>query len=343
MSPENLLPFPAADATPRTGSNGHLTPEASADFVRTPEVEALCARALTYLEVGYAVHLVGHSGTGKTTLALHLASCLGQPVMLLQGDDELGSSDLVGRDAGYRRSKLVDNYIHSVLRTEEEMRTLWSDNRLTTACRHGYTLIYDEFTRSRPEANNMLLSVLSEGLLTLPGEAGGYLRVHPRFRAIFTSNPEEYAGTHASQDALLDRLITLRVGGYTRETEIAITRARSGVSAETAAAIVDIGRQLRNGASRSEADRGSGETLRAAIAVGRVISHLGSRVGDDLFRWACRDVFGGGAAGVRESDTRLVYERVDQAIDEVLGRAPRGRAKAAPAAEAREPVAGGWA
>jgi nitric oxide reductase NorQ protein len=328
MSPENLLPFPAAGAH-GTGSNGHLTPEASADFVRTPEVEALCARALTYLEVGYAVHLVGHSGTGKTTLALHLASCLGQPVMLLQGDDELGSSDLVGRDAGYRRSKLVDNYIHSVLRTEEEMRTLWSDNRLTTACRHGYTLIYDEFTRSRPEANNMLLSVLSEGLLTLPGEAGGYLRVHPRFRAIFTSNPEEYAGTHASQDALLDRLITLRVGGYTRETEIAITRARSGVSAEAAAAIVDIGRQLRSG---GEAERGSGETLRAAIAVGRVISHLGAspRVGDDLFRWACRDVFGGGAAGVRESDTQLVYQRVDQAIDEVLGRA-------------LEPVAGGWA
>ena len=44
---------------------------------------------------------------------------------------------LVGRDSGYRKSKLIDNYIHSVVRTEEEMRSLWVDNRLTTACREG--------------------------------------------------------------------------------------------------------------------------------------------------------------------------------------------------------------
>ena len=71
------------------------------------------------------------------------------------------------------------------------------DNRLTTACRHGHVLIYDEFTRSRPEANNVLLSVLSEGLLNLPKpgcNGDGYLDVHPNFRAIFTSNPQEYAG-----------------------------------------------------------------------------------------------------------------------------------------------------
>jgi len=40
------------------------------------------------------------------------------------------------------------------------MNTLWVDNRLTTACANGNTLIYDEFNRSRPEANNALLSVL---------------------------------------------------------------------------------------------------------------------------------------------------------------------------------------
>ena len=34
------------------------------------------------------------------------------------------------------------------------MRTLWIDNRLTTACRYGHTLVYDEFTRSRPYKKN---------------------------------------------------------------------------------------------------------------------------------------------------------------------------------------------
>ncbi len=83
---------------------------------------------------------------------------------------------------------------------------------MTTACKNGNTLIYDEFTRSRPEANNALLSVLEEKFLNLPRlrrADKGYMDVHPDFRAIFTSNPEEYAGVHKTQDALMDRLITI--------------------------------------------------------------------------------------------------------------------------------------
>jgi hypothetical protein len=41
--------------------------------------------------------------------------------------------------------------------------------------------------------------------LSLPRKCNGgdgYLEVHPSFRAIFTSNPQEYAGVHRSQDAL---------------------------------------------------------------------------------------------------------------------------------------------
>ena len=93
------------------------------------------------------------------------------------------------------------------------MRQTWVDSRLTLACREGYTLIYDEFNRSRPEVNNVLLSVLEEKILVLPPESNRveYLKVSPQFRAIFTSNPEEYCGVHATQDALMDRLITIDV------------------------------------------------------------------------------------------------------------------------------------
>ncbi len=226
-----------------------IVPEASEEFIQTPYVQELSRRALAYLEVGYPVHFCGPAGTGKTTLAFHVAALRGRPVTLLHGDAEFGSSDLVGRDAGYRKFKLVDNYIRSVMKTEEEMKSIWVDNRLTTACANGDTLIYDEFTRSRPEANNALLSILSEKILNLPrlrrsGE--GYLEVHPDFRAVFTSNPEEYAGIHKTQDALMDRLITLSLHHFDRETEVQITAAKSGISRDEAEIIVEVVRELRD-------------------------------------------------------------------------------------------------
>ncbi len=299
-----------------------VCPEAGEGFVSTPEVQALTERALTYLQVGYPVHLSGPAGTGKTTLALHVASKLGRPVTLVHGDDEFASSDLVGNDYGYRKSKLVDNFIHSVLKTEEEMKTLWMDNRLTTACQNGDTLIYDEFTRSRPEANNALLSILGERILNLPKlrrSGQGYLEVHPEFRAIFTSNPEEYAGVHKTQDALMDRLITITLGHYDRATEIAVTVAKSGVPESDAEVIVDIVRELRGVGVNNHRP-----TIRACIAMARILSHRRARArpGDPVFGWICRDVLNTDTAKVTRGGESLMPQKIDEAIRKVCGRGP---------------------
>ncbi len=275
----------------RTGSAGpEVWPQPSERFVLTPQLEELVERALGYLRAGYPVNLAGPAGTGKTTLALHLAARLRQPVTLIHGDDEFGSSDLVGSDRGYRKSKLIDNFIHSVVKTEETMRALWTDHRLTTACRYGHVLIYDEFTRSRPEANNVLLSVLGERLLNLPKLCHGadsYVEVHPDFRAIFTSNPREYAGVHKTQDALLDRLIVIAMNHYDRETEVAVTAAKAGVPAEMAAGIVDLVRSFR------ERDpTGQHPSIRASIMIARVLACRGLSCdpGNPVVLATCRDV-----------------------------------------------------
>ena len=138
------------------------------DFVETEAVRHTSDRALAYLAAGFPVHFRGPAGTGKTTLALHVAARIGRPVMLMAGDEEFGTSDLIGGQYGYRYRKVIDRFISTVVKYEEDAVQQWVDNRLTTACREGFTLVYDEFTRSRPEANNVLLGVLEEGLLILP-------------------------------------------------------------------------------------------------------------------------------------------------------------------------------
>jgi len=128
------------------------------------------------------------------------------------------------------------------------MSKRWVDNRLVIACKYGLTLVYDEFTRSRPETNNIFLSIFQEKILDLPAKRGEepYLIVEPNFTALFTSNPEEYAGVYRSQDALRDRMITMDLEYFDKETEIAITQAKSKLSRKDAEKIVNIVRGLRD-------------------------------------------------------------------------------------------------
>lgn len=274
---------------PAQSSTADFIPQPGPDFVATEAIQELTNRALAYIEIGYAVHLSGPAGTGKTTLALHIASKIGRRCTLLHGDDELRGSDLLGKDAGFRRQSVRDNYVSSILKTEETVSLMWSNNRLTTACEQGHTVIYDEFTRSPAAANNAFLSILEEGILNIPssGQDKSIVRVHPDFRAIFTSNPEEYVGVHKSQDALLDRMITLEVAHQDRDTEIAIVRAKSNRPLDEISMIVDIIRTMREKFGGK-----NGPTIRAALAIARILDHRKAGVSnsDPIFMTTCKDV-----------------------------------------------------
>ncbi|MBI4317321.1 MAG: gas vesicle protein GvpN [Chloroflexi bacterium] len=273
----------------RTDATAVLAARPRSGFVETTFVRDLTERALAYVAAGFPVHFRGPSGSGKTTLAMHIAHNLGRPMMLICGDDEFGTSDLVGGQAGYRRRKVIDNFVHSVLKTEEDVAQRWIDNRLTIACREGLTLIYDEFTRSRPEANNVLLSILEEKVLVLPASRNGtsYLKVHPNFAAIFTSNPEDYAGVHKTQDALRDRMVTIDLDYFDHETELAITEARSCIPREDAERIVDLVRAYRETGLAN-----SGPTIRSCIMIGKVLALRGALAvsEDPVFEQTCLDV-----------------------------------------------------
>jgi gas vesicle protein GvpN len=258
-------------------------------FVNTHAAEEMALRALRYLKSGFGVHLRGPAGTGKTTLALHLADLLARPTVLMFGDDQLKSSDLIGNQSGYTRKKVVDNYIHSVIKLEDELRQNWVDSRLTLACREGFTLVYDEFNRSRPEVNNVLLSALEEKLLVLPpnGNKSEYIKVHPQFRAIFTSNSEEYCGVHDTQDALMDRLVTMNMPDPDEETQQEIIVGKLGIEREYARRIVELSREFRH---RLGTEKASG--MRPALIIAKICQEheiAATRESVD-FREICEDV-----------------------------------------------------
>src|SRR3989338_6463081 len=147
-------------------------PKEQPGFVKTKEVEDILETAKDYLKVGAPIHFCGPAGTGKTTLALYLAGQIGRPVILIHGDEQFETSDLIGETSGYHRRYNLDQFVHSVTKFEDRVTKGWVDNRLTIAVKYGCTLIYDEFTRSRPEANNVLLSILEEKIMDLPAGRG---------------------------------------------------------------------------------------------------------------------------------------------------------------------------
>lgn len=294
-----------------------ITPRAGKDFVETPFIKKIFDRALHYLEAGFPVHLRGIAGAGKTTLALRLAEHLKRPVVMIHGDDELSTTNLIGGETGYHMKHVRDNFISSVLKVEEESSKRWVDNRLTEAVENGYTLIYDEFTRSRPEANNVLLSVLQEGILNFPTArqmGDQVLKAHPDFHALFTSNPEEYAGVHRSQDALRDRMVTLDLELFDRETEIQITHRKSGLSLENAARIVDVVRMLRDTGKYEFAP-----TIRGCIMIAKSVCTYNGRVGvrsnDPLFRQICFDIL---TSETSRIGSKTTASKVKEVVQEAL-------------------------
>ncbi|WP_347548459.1 gas vesicle protein GvpN [Pseudalkalibacillus hwajinpoensis] len=234
------------------------------ELIQDDETKELLSRSLQYLKSGFPVHFIGPSGAGKTSLALALAKKRKRPVMLMHGNHELNNKDLIGDFTGYTSKKVVDQYVRSVYKKDESVTETWRDGRLLEAVKNGYTLVYDEFTRSQPTTNNIFLSILEEGILPLYGSklTEPFIKVHPAFSVIFTSNPAEYAGVYQTQDALLDRLITINVDYKDSEREMLIVSEKANLVMSEAQAITRLISQMRDHCSN-----GNGPSLRASLMI----------------------------------------------------------------------------
>ena len=134
----------------------------------------------------------------------------------------------------------------------------------------------------------------------------------------------------------MDRLITVRLDHYDRETEVAITAAKGGVPAEMAAEIVDLVRYFR------ERDpTGQHPSIRASIMIGRVLACRGLSCdpADPVVLNTCRDVLHLGNPCGRASRPGPPEEL--QAVLEAIwgprgGRAPHPRSAAPSPARVEE-------
>jgi len=145
----------------------YLVPEVE-NFVETAEVEKLEHRIGLWLEIGYPIHLIGPTGCGKTTLALHVAERMGRPVVWINGDEYITTTDLVGGYSQVETEAIRDKYVHNVFKSKDILKADWVDNPLTIACKYGYTLVYNEFSRTKPAANNILLRCSRKACSSFP-------------------------------------------------------------------------------------------------------------------------------------------------------------------------------
>ncbi|WP_082231974.1 gas vesicle protein GvpN [Halobacillus massiliensis] len=269
-----------------------LSPDTPQNVYDHPYFKNLIKRSQRYLAAGYPVHYTGPSGIGKTTLALHLAKKRNRPVLLINGNKDLSNEDLIGAYTGYRRKKLNDNFVRTVRKIEESVSEEWVNGRLYEAVKEGYTVVYDEFTRSQPETNNLFLSILEEGILPLYGtkRTESYIDVHPDFSIIFTSNPAEYAGVYQSQDALLDRMITLSLHSMDEEAEIAVVASRTSLSKEKSEKIVKFVNRVREIVEGADGEENL--SLRASLMIAEVVRKYNLKVkgSSEEFQDICLDI-----------------------------------------------------
>lgn len=131
------------------------------------------------------------------------------------------------------------------------------------------------------------------------------------FRAIFTSNPDEYCGVHATQDALLDRLITINIPEPDELTQQEIAVQKSGIDRDSALLIVRLVKAFH---SRTGNEKAVG--LRSTLMLSRICQQHEILVMPENaeFREVCQDILLARSGLLLEDATHVLWDILEEMI-----------------------------
>ena len=165
------------------------------------------------LRSGAHVVLEGPPGTGKSTLLRQVASSRHVDFVLVEGNAELTPARLVG------------HFDPALVLAKGYQPDIFVDGPLLEAMRSGGLLYVEELNRVPEETLNVLLTVMSEGEITVPRL--GRVSAADGFSLVAAMNPYDAVGTARISSALYDRTCRIAMGYQSADAEQQIVATRS--------------------------------------------------------------------------------------------------------------------
>jgi MoxR-like ATPase len=266
------------------------------------------------LHGGRHVLLEGPPGTGKSTLLRSVAEAMGVGFAFVEGNAELTPARLVGHFDPAR--VLTDGYSADV----------FVDGPLVSALRDGSLLYVEEINRIPEETLNVLITVMSEGEITVPRL--GTVKSAAGFRLVAAMNPFDAVGTARISSAVYDRVCRIAMTYQHAEDEIEIVQrelhqrnSAISVPSDWVAQVVEMVRRTRN-----HADLRFGSSVRGAIDTAVVATSLAAMrktaVHDPTIGLDSALVALTGRVRLREGSVRTAEEVITEIFSDVFGVKP---------------------